>query len=262
MPQAPRRRRLGAIALCSLLALGGAVGPEAASAQKKRKKPTTITSKQIKNGTIQARDISRSVRARINAGARALQRVANGSIGTAQIADSAVAQGKLADAAVTTGKLAEQAVTTGKLADGAVTNPKLGNDAVSSAKVAPDSLTGDDLAPNSVGASELANNSVDSAAVANGSLTIPDLAGVRGVTALDFPSIPANTCSTLTIETNNALSNDLILVTAGPTMPGAITVTGRQQSAGGTVMAVLACNQANVPLDPANTNISWAVLEN
>ncbi len=252
MPAVPIRRRAGAIALCSLLALGGAGVAETASAAKK-KKPLVITSKQIKNGTIQSKDLAKSVQARINAGAKALKVIANGSVGTAQLADGSITGAKIADLAVTTTKLAE----------GAVTNPKLGNDAVTSSKVAADSLTAGDLAPDAVGASELAPGAVSAAKLANGSTVTSDKIGANGTTPIDFGSIAANTCgSDDGIDTNTVLSTNLILLTPGDNVPTGLSIDARPTSSAGETIRVVACNVTNSPIDPPEIGFSWAVMEN
>lgn len=197
------------------------------------KDPTgSIDSREIKNGTIRVADLNTLLKTRVAQAKTALQEIPDDS------------------------------VTTPKLADNSVTGPKIADSSVGSSEVVDGSLGAADLGPNSVASEELANDSVDTGAVANGSLIAADIASVRGVAALDFPTINAGSCQTLVIATGNALDSDLILLTAGPTMPGIISVTGRQQAAGSANIAVVACNHAAVNLNPANTNISWAVIEN
>ena len=251
MPEVPTRRRAGVIALCSVLAVGGVAGAEPTSAAKK-KKATVITSKQIKNGTIAQKDLAKSVRTKLDAGAKALKVIANGSVGTAQLADNSISSAKIAALAVTTAKLAEGAVTTGKLgdasvttaklADGSVTNPKLGDDAVNSAKVAPGSLGADDLAPNAV---------------------TSDKIGPNGTSAIDFNSIAANACTTdTTINTGKALTADILLVTADENLNDGITVRASPVSSLGTNIKIVACNVTGGAINPDNVVFSWAVLEN
>ena len=98
--------------------------------------------------------------------------------------------------------------------------------------------------------------------MANGSLQATDVASSRGVTVLDFPLIGAGGRQVLPINAGSSLNGDLILVTPGPTMPGIITVEGRQQNVNSGQINVIACNHAAVNLNPVATDISWAVLEN
>jgi hypothetical protein len=182
----------------------------------------SVTTREIKNGTIKLKDMTPGVKTKILLGSTALQVIPDAS------------------------------VTTQKIADDAVTGPKLAANSVGSSE----------LGPNSVNSEELANDSVDTGAVANGSLIAADVASARGVANLDFPLIAAGSCQVLPIAAPSSLNDDLILITAGPTMPGIISVVGRQQNANSSQINVVACNAAGVGLNPSATNISWAVLEN
>jgi len=127
----------------------------------------------------------------------------------------------------------------------------------------PDNSVGaPEIAPNAVGAEELADDSVDSGAVVDGGLTAFDVATVRGVVTLDYGLIAAHSCQTITVGAGRVLDNDLILATPGPTMPGIITVTPRQQATGSSNIVFVACNGAEVALDPQPTPTAWAVLAN
>jgi hypothetical protein len=183
----------------------------------------SVTSKEIKDGTIKLKDLSQKVRD--------------------QLAPS-------------------QTPPPAGIPDGSITTNKLADNAVTSTKVADDSLTAADLAANSVTSAELANNSVDTGAVADGSLLAADISAARGIATLDFPNLNAGSCGVLPVQTNNVLDGDLILVTAPPTVAGIISFEGRQQAPGSTSIALLACNHASVPLNPASAPFSWAVLEN
>jgi hypothetical protein len=218
-----------ATVIATALVLSGAL---VASQPAIAKDPTgSINSREIQNQTIKGKDLRPGLLAKINL------------VGTPQ---------EILDGSITTPKLADGAVTTPKLADNAVTGPKLADNSVGAPEIG----------PNAVNSEELANDSVDTGAVANGSLTAADVAGERGVNSLDYPAIAAGSCAVLPIVTGESLDNDLILITAGPTMPGIISVVGRQQNAGSAQINVVACNGAGVALNPSATNISWAVLEN
>jgi len=187
------------------------------------KDPTgSIDSREILNKTIRGKDLKPGLLAKINLGATALQEIPDGS------------------------------VTTQKLADDAVTGPKLANNSVGASEVT----------NGTIGASELAPNSVGADAVANSSLTALDIADVRGVNTLNYASIPGGSCLALQVDTGAVLDNDIILVTPGPTMPGIITINARQAQVGSTNIAFVACNGANVALDPGAVPFSWAVIEN
>ena len=206
----------------------------------KKKKPALITSKQIKNGTIQSKDLAKSVQTKINAGAKALKVIANGSVGTAQLADNSISSAKIAALAVTTAKLAEGAVTTGKLAE----------NAVDSARVAPDSLRAEDLAPNAVGTPELANGAVTA-----------DKVGPNGVATIDLPNIVAGNCTTDdSIATGKELAGDNLLVTADGALEAGLTL--RASPIAGQSIRLSVCNVTANPINPGDVAFSWVVLEN
>jgi hypothetical protein len=218
-----------ATVIATALLLGGAC---VASQPAIAKDPTgSINSREIKDKTIRGKDLRPGLLAKINL------------VGPPQ-------------------EILDGSITTPKLADGAVTTPKLADDAVTGPKLADNSVGAPEIGPNAITSEELANNSVDTGAVANGSLIAADVAAERGVVSLDYPAIAGGSCAVLPIVTGGPLDNDLILITAGPTMPGIISVVGRQQNAGSAQINVVACNAAGVALNPSATNISWAVLEN
>ncbi len=249
-----------ATAIATALILGGAC---VASQPAIAKDPTgSIDSREIKDKTIRPKDLKPNLLLKINLGASALQEILDASITTEKLADAAVTTEKLANAAVTSPKLADNAVTTPRLSDDAVTSPKLAANSVGASEVIDGSIGADELGPNSVHSEELANDSVDTGAIANGSLLAVDIASVRGVTTLDYANIPAHSCLVLQVDTGNALNNDLILATPGPTMPGIVTINARQAGVNSTSIAFVACNGAGVALNPAPTPVSWAVIEN
>ncbi len=221
-----------AAAVATALVIGGACVASQPALAGQAAPTGSVDSREIKDRTIQPKDLKPGLLAKVNLAVTALQEVPDAS------------------------------VTTDKLADDAVTGPKLADSSVSAPEVVDGSIGAPEIGPNAVSSEVLANDSVDGGAVANGSLQAADVASVRGVANLDFPTINAGSCQTLVIATGNALDNDLILITPGPTMPGIVSVEGRQQGAGSANIAVIACNHAGVNLNPAATSISWAVLEN
>lgn len=238
----------GVVIAAAILVGGACVASQPATADP----ANSIDSREIKNGTIKVIDLNQLIKTRLSQAKTALQ----------EIPDNSVTTPKLADNAVTNPKIDDNAVTGAELADNSVSSTELADNSVGSSEVVDAALTAADLGPNSVTSEELANNSVDTGAVADGSLTATDVASVRGVANLDFPTINAGSCQVLQIATGNTLTGDLILVTPGPTMPGIVSVEGRQANAGSANIAVIACNHAGVNLNPGATDISWAVLEN
>jgi hypothetical protein len=83
-------------------------------------KRNSITTTQIRNGTIRSADISK-------AAVEALQHTPSASVGPAQLRPKAVDSTKLADAAVGAAQLAPGAVTASRLADGAVGGAAIAN---------------------------------------------------------------------------------------------------------------------------------------
>lgn len=117
-----RSRRPSAALVVASLALFVALGGPA-WAQK-----MLVGSKQIKDGTIQAKDLKASLIAN-------LQLTRNGTITTAKIADGSVTQEDLASSAV----------SRSKIEDGAVSVKKLADRSVGGSKVADGSLTARDI---------------------------------------------------------------------------------------------------------------------
>ncbi len=92
-------------------------------------KKGSIRSTQIKDHTIQTRDINATL-------VRQFQLTPDGSITEPKIANAAVTATKLAPFAVTAGKLAPGAVTAGAIADGQVTGAKIADGSLTTLDVA------------------------------------------------------------------------------------------------------------------------------
>ena len=236
-----------------IVALSGTATAASGLISSKQLKKNAVTSKKIKNGEVTGKDLGPN--------SVDTTKVTDGSLATGDLADLSVTTGKLANDAVTTAKIANNAVTTAKIADNAVTTAKIANDAVNADKIAANAVGDSEIAPNAVNSEELANNSVDTGSVSDGSLLATDVTSARGVASLNYGTVAGGACATQTIQTNNALQNDLLHVTAGPTLPGVFTVRATPQNANSTVMSIIICNQSNVDLNPGATNFSWAVME-
>jgi hypothetical protein len=216
------------VATAVLIGQPALAGIDAKSAVK-----NSVTSKSIKDGAIKTKDLNAEV------------------------------TGPLAKAGTALQSVPDNGVTNPKLADNAVTNPKLADNAVGSAEVAQDSLTAQDLGDNSVSGNEINGNAVSSGEVNNHSLIADDIAAQNGVSALNFTSIPANTCDTLVILTaNTSLAGDLILVTPGFNWPSGLALAARPQAALGGNILLEACNRTGAAVDPPATDIGYAVIEN
>ncbi|WP_156027891.1 hypothetical protein [Candidatus Solirubrobacter pratensis] len=92
-------------------------------------KKGTIRSTQIKDRTIQMRDINQTVR-------RQLQQTPTSSISEPMLTNGAVGSNKLANGAVTGIKIAGGAVTTGSIADGSINGAKIADGSLTAADTA------------------------------------------------------------------------------------------------------------------------------
>jgi hypothetical protein len=92
-------------------------------------KKGTVRSTQIKDRTIQMRDINQTVR-------KQLQRTPANSITEPMLANGAVGAGKLANGSVTGIKIAGGAVSTGSIADGAINGAKIADGSLTAADTA------------------------------------------------------------------------------------------------------------------------------
>ena len=126
MPSALRRRPSPAL-LIALLALFVAVGGPAEAAR-------LIGSKDVKNGSLKAEDLSRKA-------VKTLQATPRRSVAERQLRDGAVASAKLRDGAVTPVKIAPAAVGSAQLAVDAVGTRELRAGAAGSVQIADGAVT-------------------------------------------------------------------------------------------------------------------------
>ncbi len=106
----------------------------------------------------------------------------------------------------------------------------------------------------------IAPNTVTGAEVSNRSLGLADVAVANsGQTAINFPSIPAQSCVDTTVGVTNVLSTDVVLVTPPPTLPAGVIVGAVKASNNGQIV-VRACNvAASASANPDNSAMSFAV---
>jgi hypothetical protein len=204
-----------------------AAQPALATQLDKTAAKNSVTSKSIKNGTIQAKDLNADLNASLAKANSALQ----------------------------------------SIPDNGVTNPKMADNAVGSAEVAPDSLAAGDLAANSVGSSEIAADSVGASEINGGNLTSDDLTTDHGTLQINFNSLNAGQCQTATIDPspatgNLSLAGDLITVTPGSTWLDGVVLQVRAGDALGDNIEVNACNVTTAAIDEPNTDFGWGVIEN
>lgn len=192
---------------------------------------SSITSKQIRNGSLAARDLNPAAR-RLFTGVRA------GSIGSAELADNGV----------TAIDVGTGAIGSDEVAPNALLSEDLGTNSVQGDELAPNSVQGDELAANSVTGDELVLDSVTSGEIRDGSLTSRDFGEFTGVLPLDFPNqVPASECLTAVakdvpgLRPNVTLEDDIVLVSA----PSGFKLTVTAKATGPRDIAVTVCNPTN-----------------
>lgn len=189
---------------------------------------SSITSKQIRNGSLAARDLNPAAR-------RLFTGVAPGSIGAAQLADNGVTAIDVGTAAIGSDEVAPNALRTEDLASNSVEGDEL----------AINSVQADELAANAVTDDELANNSITGGEVRDGTLSGRDLGDFTGVITLGFPdAVDPSACLTA-IATNlpglhptATLADDVVLISA----PSSFKLTATAKATGPRDIAVTVCN--------------------
>jgi hypothetical protein len=218
-----RSRRPSAALVVALLALFVAAGGPAEAAR-------MITGRQIKDRSLQTRDLSRKA-------IKALQRTPPASVGQKALQDGAVTTVKVAPAAIGSPQLAPGAVGTRELRAGAA------------------------------GTAQLADGAVTGAKIADGTLDTRDFARFSGRFRVTVPAVPANSCWSgepvgLAPEAAQAdISSDLVLVTPDAAWPEdklAFTVRG---SANKTRFVLAGCNVTNVATQPIDAGFRYVVLD-
>jgi len=192
-------------------------------------KKGTVTSRAVKDRSLQVKDIKRK-------SVRKLKATRNGSI--------------------TEAKLANSSVTPGKLAPGAV-----GSTAITDRGVG-----GIDLAPSSVGGLHVADGSLGGADVADGALDARDLGRYWGRFRMRFESIGAGACWSgvpggLGPELAGAdISQDLVVVTPGVEWPEDLAFTVRND--GNVSRFVLTgCNKTVGAVPAFESNFRYLVID-
>ncbi len=187
-------------------------------------KRNSVTSKQIRNGSLGTSDLSRKARA-------SLRKTPDHSIGSRHL------QGR--------------AVTGDKLADGAVDGRVIADGSITGFDLAPGLIGAGQLAPGAVTASKLAGSAVGADAIADGTLTTADVGDFSGAVQIRFTSFAANACQSNSGDTpivpeptapgGGALINDdVIIVTPPPGWPDQLITTGNPGA--GNTLRIIVCN--------------------
>jgi len=211
-----RRVRLPSpAALIALAALFVALGGPAQAARLikgKDIKRNTITSRNVKNGSLRVADLS-------SAAASTLSATPANSIGSDKIADGSIAAADLAAASVNGSHVVDQ------------------------------SLQGLDIATNAVSADEIAPNSIQGDEVQDGRLGARDVGSFVGTKMLDFPPVAVGECAFLDADVTAvavaappfSVSDDIVLVAPPSSFPDDALVLSAAP-AGATKIRVRICN--------------------
>ncbi len=225
------RKRPSPALIVSLLALFVALGGPAHAGK-------LIGSKDVKDGSLQARDLSRSAR-------KALKQTPDGSVTTRQLAPGSVLSGTIADETIAAADLAPGSVGADEILDNAVGQAEIRN--------------------NGVGAAELADNSIDGGELIDGGLLARDVGRFAGTLIVDFSSLPAGACQAASVtntpmDTANAdISTDLIALSPAATWPTTLTY-GAKSSAITDQFLIYACNPGDgSAVDPPPTTFRYIV---
>jgi hypothetical protein len=215
---------------------------------------SSITNKQVRNGTLGAQDLSKRAVASLKA-------TPSKSVGAAQLRPSAV----------TAKAIGPKAVDASKLADGAVGNTQLAGKAVDAGKLADGAVGPTQLAMDAVTSSKVADGSIGAAAIADGGLQTRDLGDFAGSVTVDFDPFAPNTCQVAPVPNpqptapaqNNSIADDVVSVSPGTTgWPDPIVVTANPGA--GNSLRIVACRiGANPPdyLDPGPTTFRYVAFD-
>jgi hypothetical protein len=215
-------------------------------------KRNSITSKQVRNGTIGRQDLSKFARSYLrttpwkSVGANQLR---DGAVGTKALAGKAVDASKLADGAVGNSQLAGKAVDASKLADGAVGSAQLGGGAVTASKVADGAIGG--------------------AAIADGSLQARDLGDFFGTVIVDFVAFAPNTCQfsqfspTPSNGSMRQIADDVVTVSPSTSgWPDPILLVANPGA--GNTIRIVACRigeEGGTTIDPPKTTFQYVAFD-
>jgi hypothetical protein len=206
-------------------------------------KPGTITSRQVKDRSIQTKDLSGKAR-------RTLTATPAGSITDAQLSVSAVTSRSLAPGSVLTGAVADATLIADDFAANSVGAEALADNAVGQAEIR----------NNGVGASEIADRSIDGGEVIDGGLLVRDLARFSGTLEVRIPTaVTKHTCVAAIVTDTPAdaadvdITGDLILATAGFAWPKELTYDVKaSQAPDADKFFFYVCNPTEADVTPPN----------
>jgi hypothetical protein len=236
-------RRPSPATLIALAALFVALGGPAQAARLidgKDIKKGAVASKQVKDGAIERRDLSKRA-------VRTLRATPDGSI--------------------TAAKLGQSSVTTRALAPGSVLTGSVGDDSLTAADLAPTSVAGEEVADNAIGQTEIRNNgvgateiadqSIDGGEIIDGGLRARDIARFGGTLTVDFSPLGPGQCQAALVSgtpadlANADISNDMIVLSPAFADPVPVPLTfGTARTTALDQFRVYACSAAGVKFNP------------
>ena len=227
------RRRPSAALVVALIALFVALGGPAEARR-------LITGKQVKDRSLEARDLTRKA-------VRELRVTPRASVGERALVDAAV--------------------TNAKLRDGGVTAVKLAPAAVGSAQLAPGAVGTRELRAGAAGAAQIADGAVTGAEVADGSLDARDITRFAGRFRVSVPAVPQGECWSgepvgLAAEQTDAdISGDLVLVTPDDAWPERQLSFTVRNSANQSRFVLAGCNATLTDTEPVEAGFRYAVVD-
>jgi hypothetical protein len=205
-------------------------------------KPSSITNKQVRNGTLGTQDLSKKA-------IKTLETTPSSSVGDKQ----------LRAGAVTAKAIGGKAVDATKLADGAVGNTQLAGKSVDAGKLADGSVGATQLAAAGVTSSKIADGAIGASAIADGGLQTRDLGDFWGTVSIDFDPFLPNTCQFASINPQpsapaqgNVIADDVVSVSPSTNSgwPDPIVVTANPGAS--NTIRVIACRVGKAADKPAD----------
>jgi hypothetical protein len=245
-------RRPSPALLISVLALFVALGGPAQAAKLingKTIKKGTITSTQVKDGSLGEKELTKGAR-------KALRAVANGSVTAASIVTGAVTAAQIAPGAVDGVRLAPNAVDGSKVAD----------NSLNAADIATGGIGSGEVANGAIGATEIRDNSIDAGEIVDGGLGAKDVGRFAGALVdLPYVEIANGQCDTSTstsltpLRANESLIDDVIVVTPEVALPDKVLVSAAAASANQIVVTL--CNFTGGPLAAGARDFSYVSID-
>jgi hypothetical protein len=244
-------RRPSPATAIALVALFVAVGGPARAAQLvdgRDIKAGSVGSKQVKDRSLAARDLSKRTVRRLTA-----------------TADGSIAAGKLADNAVTTRALAPGSVLTGSVGDNSLTAADLASSSVGNEEVADNAVGQPEIRNNGVGASEIADQSIDGGEIIDGGLLARDVGRFAGTFTADFVGLGSGDCQAAIVSGTPAdladadISQDLVVLAPALDDPSRLTF-GTARAAAVDQFRIYACNPTAGAIDPPVITFRYVII--